>query len=50
MTWVALWKWFLILSIGCYFIIAIVVAIGGYFGLKRMFRQLGAARDESSVE
>ena len=50
MTWAAFWKWFLILSIGCYFLVAIAVAIGGYFGIRRMFQQLSSAPEESPTD
>lgn len=50
MTWALFWKWFLILSIGCYFLVAAVVAVGGFVGLRRMFSDLRSAQHERLEE
>jgi len=46
MSWIVFWKWFLILSIGCYFVIAVAVAIGGFLGVRRMLSGLRSAPQE----
>ncbi|MBP7933308.1 MAG: hypothetical protein KA354_01555 [Phycisphaerae bacterium] len=42
--WLDCWKTVLYLAIVSYFGLAIVVSIGGFFDVKRMFKRLGEAK------
>lgn len=47
--WAAFWLWVIILALVTYFGLAIVIAIGGFFDVRKMFRRLNelhAARSE----
>ena len=39
-TLVEFWKWVIIVSLSAYFGLSIVIAIGGYFDVRKMFRRL----------
>ena len=39
-TWLTLWTGLLFVSLGVFAVIAVVVAIGGFFDLKAMFKAL----------
>lgn len=43
--WADFWKIVASVAIASYFGLAIVISIGGFFDVKRMFRLLGQARD-----
>jgi len=43
MSWVTFWQWVIILALTTYFGLAVVIAIGGFFGVKKMFRRLNEA-------
>ena len=39
-TWLTLWTGLLFVSLGGFAVIAVVVAVGGFFDLKAMFKAL----------
>lgn len=46
MSWMMLWKLVLLMSIGCFAIMAVIVTIGGAFNIRKLFRRLRANEDE----
>ncbi|MBC8354665.1 MAG: hypothetical protein H8E66_21925 [Planctomycetes bacterium] len=40
MSWMLLWKVVLLLSIGCFALMAVIVTIGGAVDVRRLFRRL----------
>jgi len=48
--WALLWYWVVIVAIYAYFALAIVLAIGGFFDVKTMFRRLAAAALQTIAE
>ena len=46
MTWEILWKWFVILGVSAFGIVAVWVTIGGFFDVRRMFRELADQQEE----
>jgi hypothetical protein len=41
--WALVWYWVIVVALFSYFTLAIVLAIGGFFDVKTMFRRLAAA-------
>ncbi len=46
MSWMLLWKLVLLITIGCFGIMAVVVTIGGASDIRRLFRQLREDKKE----
>ncbi len=40
MSWILLWKFVLVISIGCFALMAIIVSIGGASDIRRLFQHL----------
>lgn len=45
MSWSSFWHWVLWAALISYFGLAVVISIGGFFDVKRMFRRLDAAHE-----
>ena len=48
--WALLWYWVIVVAIFSYFTLAVVLAIGGFFDVKTMFRRLAAAALQTIAE
>lgn len=46
--WPQFWTWFLVVSLVLFVGLAVVVAIGGFFDIKAMFRSLRQRHEEES--
>lgn len=44
MDWVKIWTFFFFLSLGLFTSLAVIVAIGGFFNIRSLFKDLSAAR------
>ena len=40
--WALVWYWVIVIALFSYFTLAVVLAIGGFFDVKTMFRRLAA--------
>ena len=49
-SWMLLWKVVLISGISLFAVLAIVVTIGGFFDIRRLFRKLHEQHARSQVE
>ena len=41
------WYWVIVVALSTYFGLAVVIAIGGFFDVKKMFRRLREAHDQA---
>lgn len=48
MTWILLWKIFLVMTLSLYTILVIIVFFGGIKDIKSMFRDLASPQDPDS--
>ncbi len=46
MSWMMLWKLVLLISIGCFAIMAVIVTIGGALDIRELFRRLKEGKDK----
>jgi hypothetical protein len=46
--WVTFWKWVVITALTTYFGLALVIAVGGFFDVRKMFRRLNEAHAKES--
>jgi hypothetical protein len=46
MDWIKIWTFFFFLSLGIFTCLSIVVAIGGFFNIRSLFKDLMAARQK----
>jgi len=44
MDWVKIWTFFFFLSLGLFTALAVIVAIGGFFNIRSLFKDLSEAR------
>lgn len=44
MDWVKIWTFFFFLSLGLFTALAVVVAIGGFFNIRSLFKDLSEAK------
>jgi hypothetical protein len=44
MTWESFWSFFFFLSLGLFTCLSIVVAIGGFFNIRSLFKDLSDAK------
>jgi hypothetical protein len=47
MDWIKIWTFFFFLSLGIFTCLSIVVAIGGFFNIRSLFKDLMAARQKA---
>lgn len=47
MDWVKIWSYFFFASLGLFTCLSIVTAIGGYFNIRSLFRDLSEARQKA---
>jgi hypothetical protein len=47
MNWIKIWTFFFFLSLAVFTALSIVVAIGGFFNIRSLFKDLMAARHKS---
>jgi hypothetical protein len=47
MDWIKIWTFFFFLSLGLFTCLSILVAIGGFFNIRSLFKDLLAARQKS---
>ena len=47
MTWASFWSFFFFLSLVAFAILSIVVAIGGFFNIRSLFKDLSQARRDA---
>ena len=47
MDWIKIWTFFFFLSLGLFSCLSIVVAIGGFFNIRSLFKDLTAARKKA---
>lgn len=56
MDWVKIWTFFFFLSLGLFTALAVIVAIGGFFNIRSLFKDLSEAgrghgpRDNSGAQ
>jgi hypothetical protein len=44
MDWVKIWTFFFFLSLGLFTALAVIVAIGGFFNIRSLFKDLSEAK------
>ena len=46
--WATFWQWVIIVALSTYFGLGVVIAIGGFFDVKKMFRRLNELHREET--
>ena len=50
MTWLDFWTVLLVLTLGLFAVLTVVVAIGGFFDIRRMFRTLAKNGENAQTD
>jgi len=50
MTWLGFWTVLLVFALGLFAVLAVVVAIGGFFDIRRMLRTLAKNAEEMRAD
>jgi uncharacterized protein YneF (UPF0154 family) len=50
MTWLDFWTLLLVLTLGLFLVLAVVVAIGGFFDIRRMLRTLAKNAEKTQTD